>query len=230
MRKGKSIFKTILILILLFCVGYTLYESGIVSKYILKTSVNSIEYQKMKSQLNEYKKTEADQKAEEERLRNILMMNTINSEIRKNTKLQLCEGDKTQQVPIKKDAFIKWFDNTLHAEIPYTYRIILNTSNIKASKVENNTVTYEVSIRDKFEIVSELHADKLKFTKDNKYCTVKFYEDDIQNLLKQSQEVIIKQVADDKEIFNAAIEGLEEYLNSQAEVLGYKAEIIYEDW
>jgi carboxypeptidase C (cathepsin A) len=230
MRKGKSIIKTILIWFLLFYVGYTVYQTGIIQKYIFKQSVNSLEYQKIKSQLNEYKKADADQKSEDERLRNILMMNTINSEIRKNTKLQLCEGDKTQQVPIKKDAFIKWFDNTLHAEIPYTYRIILDTQYIKATKIENNTVTYEINIRDKFEIVTELHADKLKFAKDNKYCTVKFYESDIQKLLQKSQKVIIEQVAGNKEIFNIAVEGLEEYLKSEAQVFGCTAEIIYQDW
>jgi hypothetical protein len=230
----KRVLKTILIWFLLICVGFTIYKTGIIqsiaNKYIFKGQTNSLEVQKLQLQLDEYKKQEADQKKEEKRLKNIIIANTINSEIRKEFKHQLCEGDKTHQVPVDKRGFISWFDNTLHAEIPYTYHIMLNTTYINVAKVENNCVTYEVSIKDKFEIITELHAEKLKFTKDNKYCTVKFYENDIQQLLQQSQEVIIKQVADDKEIFDAAVNGLEEYLKGETQIFGYTAEIEYIDW
>lgn len=226
----RRFFKRLLILILLGCLGFTIFKLNLIpalSKTVNKTFNKNAEIKRLEENLNKYQQKEKNREAEEERLKNIQVTNTINSEIRKTVKLQLLEGDKVHQVAQRKDALISWCDNTLYIELPYTYSIMINAERIKVIKVKNKTVYYEIVSTDGYEIYLQLHANKIKMTTDNKLITVGFNEKDMDFILKQAEKDIIEQIQNDEELYYEAQASLEDYLHRLSECYGYKTVIEY---
>jgi hypothetical protein len=228
MRKSNLLFK----LFLLTCVGVAIWYFDLIPTItttikLLKTQKvqTAVTTQKLQSELDKYKEQERKQKAEEERLKNITITKTINSEIKRNLGLKLVEGTSTYQMPFDKQGFISWFNNTLHLEIPYTYLVILDNSNIEVVDTENNVVTFEVSLALDYKIA--LNAQELKQQREKKFG-VGFSEKDLQSALQIAETKVLEDINSNEEIQSAALQTLEEYLNNLAKMKGCTAEIIYE--
>jgi hypothetical protein len=221
MKKFLKILIGMLVLIVIFIGIYIAGQYNLFNKSPTKAVTNTVD----KIQLEAYKEQDLKQQMENERLKNIITQNLIDAELHKSDKHVLLETNAKWQGVIPKDAFISWFDNNLHLEIPYTVQIQYDTTNIEVADIDSNTAYINANIANQFKIVVILDGKNIKQAKDKTWFAVDFSSEDLAKILKVVQSEVEEKYANDENAYNQCVEGLQEYIFSIGKMFGREVKI-----
>lgn len=148
-------------------------------------------------------------------------------EISKTQKMSVCEGKITYENVIPKQGFVRWFNNQLNVELPFTYRFFYNAKNIEIVYVDKTIVKARLpDDKDCFELIVALDINNIKQLKDKESFAVDFNSVEFQNILKVAQEDTKKYIYDNDIGLEIGRESIREFVINICIKFGFTVEFV----